>query len=124
MIVAWKAVGPVYLGAGRAVRRRRRGREGAMGNFVLCGCGRQVDTADKRPGEVIVCPGCGSHMPIPGDSPEEFVRQLAATPNRPGVFAHVQLDDAGSPPEPAGAPGARTQPAGWFRRLLRRLGLG
>jgi hypothetical protein len=85
-----------------------------MANYLLCGCGQQVDTGDKHPGEVIVCPGCGAHMPIPGDSADEFVRRLAATPNRPEVFAHVQLDDAGSAPKPAG----------WFRRLLRRLGLG
>jgi hypothetical protein len=94
-----------------------------MANFVLCGCGRQVDTADKRPGEVVVCPGCGSQMPIPGGSPEEFVRQLAATPNKPRVFAHVQLDDAGSAPQGAGVPDRRTEPAGWFQRLLRQLGL-
>ena len=87
-----------------------------MANFVMCGCGHQVDTANKQPGEVVVCPGCGSRMPIPGDSTEEFVRQLAATPGRPGVFAHVQLDDGGSP-----AP--RPEPGGWFRRLLQRLGL-
>ena len=85
-----------------------------MANFVMCGCGQQVDTADKRPGEVVVCPGCGSHMPIPGESTEDFVRQLAAMPNRPGMFAHVQLDNRGGTPERAG----------WFRRLLRRLGLG
>jgi hypothetical protein len=95
-----------------------------MANFVMCGCGRQVDTADKRPGEMVVCPGCGSRMPIPGDSPEEFLRQLAATPNRPEIFAHVQLDDVGSPPERAGGPEGRTGRAGWFQRLLRRLGLG
>jgi hypothetical protein len=96
----------------------------AMANFVLCGCGSQVDTADKRPGEVVVCPGCGSSMPIPGDSPEELVRQLLATPDRPGVFALVQLDDVGSPPQRPGSAGRPTKPAGWFQRLLRRLGLG
>src|SRR5262245_39811938 len=96
-------------------------REFTMANFILCGCGSQVDTANKRPGEVVVCPGCGSRIPIPGDSTEEFVRQLAAMPDRPGVFAHVQLDNAGSPQ--AGAPDHREEPAGWFRRLLRRLGL-
>jgi hypothetical protein len=96
-----------------------------MANYVLCDCGRQVDTADRRPGEVVVCPGCGSKMPIPGDSPEEFLRQLAATPDRPGVFAHVQLNDAGSPPVRAEkTPDGQSQPDGWFRRLLRRLGLG
>jgi len=94
-----------------------------MANFVLCGCGRQVDTADRRPGDVVVCPGCGSRMPIPGESPEEFVRQLAATPDRPAVFAHVQLNDGGSPPQRPGAPAPRTEPAGWFRRLLRWLRL-
>jgi hypothetical protein len=95
-----------------------------MANFVMCGCGQQVDTADKRPGEVVVCPGCGSRMPIPGESTEDFVRQWAATPNRPGVFAHVQLNDGGSTPERAGGPGPRPERAGCFRRLLRRLGLG
>lgn len=95
-----------------------------MTNFVMCGCGHQVDTANKRPGDVVVCPGCGSSMPIPGDSPEEFVRQLAATPNRPGIFAHVQLDDDGSSSERAGTPASRSEPAGWFRRLLRRFWRG
>jgi hypothetical protein len=73
---------------------------------------------------MVVCPGCGARMPIPGDSPEEFMRQLAATPDRPGVFAHVQLNDGGSPPQRTEAPGTPPAPAGWFRRLLRRLGLG
>jgi hypothetical protein len=94
-----------------------------MANFVMCACGGQVDTADKRPGDVVVCPGCGCRMPIPGDSPEEFLRQLAATPDRPGVFAHVQLHDASNPAQRPGAPDRRTEPAGWFQRLLRRLGL-
>ncbi|MFO0969499.1 MAG: hypothetical protein U0793_28410 [Gemmataceae bacterium] len=88
-----------------------------MANYLMCGCGRQVDSADKKPGDVVVCPGCGCRMPIPGQSAEEFVRQLLATPDRPGVFAHVQLDDA-KPPE------SKPEAAGWFRRLLRRLGLG
>lgn len=88
-----------------------------MSNFLLCGCGQRVDTADKRPGDVVVCPACGGEMPIPGDSPDEFVRQLLAS-NTPGVFAHVQLDT----PTPAPAPPA--EPVGWFRRLRRRLGLG
>jgi len=86
-----------------------------MANYLLCGCGRQVDTAGRSPGEVVTCPGCGGRMPIPGDSTDEFVRQLAATADRPGVFAHVQLNDGGKSPAPAG---------GWFKRLLRRLGLG
>ena len=55
-------------------------------------------------------------MPIPGDSTDEFVRQLLAG-NTPGVFAHVQLDT----PTPAPTP---PKPEGWFRRLRRRLGLG
>src|SRR5262249_39970863 len=108
----------------RAAQLPAQGRGAAMANFVVCGCGGQVDTAGKRPGEVVVCPGCASQMPIPGDSQEEVVRQLAATPNRPGVFAHVHLNEAGPPPERAGAAGRRAEPAGWFRRLLRRLGLG
>jgi hypothetical protein len=95
-----------------------------MANYLLCGCGRQVDTADKPSGEVVVCPGCGSHMPIPGDSPEDFMRQLAGTANKPGVFAHVQLDNHGRAPEPAGTPLPQPKAASWFRRLLRRLGLG
>jgi hypothetical protein len=85
-----------------------------MANFLLCGCGHQADTANKRPGETVECPGCGSHMPIPGDSTDDFVRQLMAEPNRPGIFAHVQLDKA----EPQGSQD------GWFRRLLKRLRLG
>jgi hypothetical protein len=35
----------------------------------------------------------------------------------------VQLNDGGSPPQQAGAPEPRTEPAGWFRRLLRWLRL-
>jgi hypothetical protein len=63
-------------------------------------------------------------MPIPGESPDDFVRQLAATANRPGMFAHVQLDDGGGTPPRAGASPVQPEPAGWFRWLLRRLGLG
>jgi hypothetical protein len=95
-----------------------------MANYVLCGCGQQVDTAGKHPGDVIVCPGCGSRMPIPGASPEDFMRQLAATADRPGVFAHVQLNDAGGSPQRPEASASQPEPGGWFRRLLRRLGLG
>jgi hypothetical protein len=95
-----------------------------MANFLMCGCGQQVDTVDKRPGDVVVCPGCGSRMPIPGDSPEDFARQLLATPDRPGVFAHVQLNDGGGTAQGAPAPPPQPKPAGWFRRVLRRLGLG
>ena len=86
-----------------------------MSNFLLCGCGQRVGTADKRPGDVVVCPACGGEMPIPGDSTDEFVRQLL-TGNTPGVFAHVQLDTP--PPVPP------QKPEGWLRRLRRRLGLG
>ncbi len=94
-----------------------------MANYVICGCGRQVDTANKRPGDVVACPNCGSQMPIPGESTADFLRSLAATPNRPGVFAHVQLDDGGST-ERAKAPASAPERVGWFRGLLRRLGLG
>jgi hypothetical protein len=95
-----------------------------MANFMLCACGQQVDTADKQPGDVVVCPGCGCNMPISGASPEEFARQLAETANKPGMFAHIQLDDTGSTPQRAETSPPQPEPAGWFRRLLRRLGLG
>lgn len=85
-----------------------------MVDYFLCGCGQKVDTAGRSPGEVVACPGCGGRMPIPGESPDEFARQVIATAGRPGVFAHVQLDDGRIAPRPSG---------GWFKRLLRRLGL-
>jgi hypothetical protein len=94
-----------------------------MSKYLLCDCGQQTDTADKRPGDVVVCPGCGARMPIPGDSPEEFARQLMGTADRPGVFAHVQLNDNSGPPRKT-ASASQREPVGWFRRLLRRLGLG
>lgn len=85
-----------------------------MQNYLLCGCGRQVDSAGKSHGDVVTCPGCGGRMPVPGESTDEFVRQLMGTPGLPGVFAHVQLDDPGDRPAPT---------SGWFKRLLRRMGL-
>ena len=86
-----------------------------MANYLLCGCGQQVDTAGRSPGEVVTCPGCGGQMPVSGESPEEFARQVMATMGRPGVFAHVQLDDG---------PTAPVASEGWFKKLRRRLGLG
>lgn len=92
-----------------------------MTKYLICGCGQQVNIADKNPGDVVACPGCGSQMPVSGNSPEEFARLLAETRNMPGMFVNVRLNDD--------APASKEQPvpqpkSSWFGRMLRKLGLG